>query len=226
MIMPPEAGNTVHIIDDDADFTEIVRAVVKNHTDDVKTYINADEFIKDLNPLIRGVVLLDLELPGMSGFGVLDHLMRHNIHIPVVVLSAYDDWESVRGAFKRGALDFLPKSSSLLKISNLVSECLKLEQKMSSARVTEQEVYDALQTLSKREREVLNYLADGYTSKEISRISGVAPRTADVHRHNIFQKFSVNSLPQLMNKLAKAGFYNNTHGWAGNRRPAFGELDG
>jgi FixJ family two-component response regulator len=200
---------TIYIIDDDTQFIDIVSTVLKKPDRILKTYTSSDDFLRNIDESIKGIVLLDLELPGASGFSVLEYLGERKINIPVVVLSAYDDWESVRGAFKRGALDFLPKSSSLLKIARLVTECLYLEKKMNSVRRVELEVERAINTLSKREEVILQFLSEGYTSKEISRVLGVAPRTADVHRHNIFRKFQVKSLPQLMGKLAKAGFYND-----------------
>ncbi|MCA8927266.1 MAG: response regulator [Alphaproteobacteria bacterium] len=200
---------TVYIVDDDIHFIEIVSPVLRGPDRRVDVYTDGVEFLENIHAGVSGMVLLDLELPGLSGFAILDQLMERKVHLPIVVLSTYDDWESVRGAFKRGALDFLPKSSSLLKISSMVSECLRLENEFNSVRVVEKEVDNAVRTLSKKEKEILQYLSDGRTSKEISRICGVAPRTADVHRHNIFQKFGVNSLPQLMSKLAKAGFYSD-----------------
>ena len=206
----------MYIADEDEQFVLPIRDCFTDQGYPVKCYGSARNFIESLDVNGRGVLIIDAEISGSRGFDILKVLKENHVNLHPIVLLPDENWESLRMAFKLGAVDVFCKSEQVSRIIRLAGQLFEYEQNLTYLRELEREVDAVMSSLSKKEEILLMYLAEGLSSKEISNKSGANARTSDVHRHNIFKKFSVHSLPQLMYKLAMAGFYNKSELFRGS----------
>jgi len=187
----------VHIIDDD----EIVRAsvshllIVQGYSTQI--YDGGAEFLRDCT-LDRGCILLDLNMPPMSGYQVLEELARQDCGLPVVVMSAYGDPPDVVRALKLGAIDFVEKPFDARTLFGAVDQALASFGKNEIRRAITAAAMARLYCLSSREREILQGLVDGLSNKGIARRLGLSPRTIEMHRASMKGELGVKSLSEAI----------------------------
>ena len=151
-----------------------------------------------VNQLCPDVVLLDIRLPGMNGIEVARRLTRDHPNVRVLMVSAYDEDEYVRGALEAGAAGYLSKTAPGKELvqavravaggTNVLQSGLT-ERLLISSRRPEHSADD----LSERELEVLRLLAEGLHNRELAARLGISPRTVDRHCDNIYAKLGVGS---------------------------------
>lgn len=187
----------VHIVDDD----ELVRASVSfllsNHGYSTQIYSGGVEFFRDCS-LDRGCILLDLNMPQMSGYEVLAALARHDSALPVVVMSAYGDPPDVVRALKLGAIDFIEKPFNAQALFGAVDQALASFGKNEIRRAITAAAVARLNCLSSREREILQGLVDGLSNRGIARRLGLSPRTIEMHRASMQGELGVKSLSEAV----------------------------
>ncbi len=148
--------------------------------------------------LLPDIVLTDLQMSPMSGIDFIKALRQSQPHIRYVVFTALTDAESMLQAFDAGAEGFLTKDSEVHELVKAIESVMTgstfypVELKLAIDRRQQQPV------MTPREREVLALVAEGLTSKEIARRLLIDPRTVDVHRANIRQRFSLDSGAALL----------------------------
>ncbi|AJC18842.2 response regulator transcription factor [Pandoraea sputorum] len=144
-----------------------------------------------------GCVLLDMRMPDMNGLDALERL-RHQADLPVIVLTGHGSIDACRQAFKRGAADFLQKPVDEDKLIAAVQHALRSHVVLRDVEKARQQRMAGLASLSGREREVLDWVVRGASSKEIARVLGISPRTVETHRATLLGKLDVNSLVELV----------------------------
>ena len=100
---------TVFVIDDDPSIRSALQRLVASVGLNCETFATADEYLAQLNPAAPGCLIVDMRLPGLSGFELQEHLGRNGYHPPIIFLTAYGDIKTTVRAMKRGAVDFLTK---------------------------------------------------------------------------------------------------------------------
>src|SRR5271168_4848427 len=100
---------TIFVVDDDQNMLRLIATVLQSQGHVVQTYVNSAEFLEHFRPEQRGCLLLDVEMPGLSGLGLQQELATRLIDIPVVFLTATVDVPTAVNAMKHGALDVLQK---------------------------------------------------------------------------------------------------------------------
>lgn len=166
---------------------------------------DALEVIPSKNP---DVVLMDIRLPGMSGIDCVAELRRLKPELQIIMLTVYEDSESIFRALKAGAAGYLVKSSPPAKLLEAILDVSKGGAPMSShiARKVVQHFHgsgpaaEGEEQLSPREREVLDLLAGGYIYKEIGDKLGISPETVRTHVKNICEKMHVRSRLEAVGK--------------------------
>ncbi|MDO1580916.1 response regulator [Rhizobium oryzicola] len=157
------------------------------------------------------LMLLDLAMPGVSGFSGLMSLRQEFASLPVVVVSATDDAGTVRRAIELGASGFISKSSGLDDIREGIQTVLDggIWTPASLSRATEEdpallELLERLKTLTPQQSRVLSMLAEGLLNKQIAYELGVSEATIKAHVSAILLKLNVDSRTQAVIKLGKA----------------------
>jgi len=160
------------------------------------------------------VVLLDIGMPGMSGLEVASHLTRLEPPIRSIILSIHRTEEYVWEALRAGAVGYLMKDSAAAELEIAVRTVARGEQYLSPAIFRtvanvdpseERAAAETYATLTPRQREVLERVAAGQTSKEIARELGVSYRTVEVHRMLLMRRLNVRDVTGLVRFASRAG---------------------
>ncbi|WP_372753479.1 response regulator [Mariniflexile sp.] len=169
------------------------------------------EAIKLCKQLKPNVVIMDIAMEGLNGVESTSRIVQENPETKVIALSMHSNKRFVLGMFKAGAYGYLLKdcdSEELIKAIKTVSINQKyIAQNISGIILTElistnneEEV-----TLTSREKEILQLIAEGKSSKDIGEILFLSPKTVDAHRKNIMDKLELHSLPELTKYALRTG---------------------
>lgn len=201
---------TVFIVEDD----EAVRASLVEALQEQKIaardYMTAMEFYRDYREPTPGVLILDLRLPGMSGMELQEKLNDEGFDLPVVMISGHADVPMAVRAMKNGAFDFLCKP---VKVEDLIAAVARAYAYFYDVdgQVLEQELDEteaSINRLTSREREVLDHVVDGLSSREISQELGVSTKTVEAHRARINDKMRADNVSHL---IRMCFLYNEEH---------------
>jgi len=171
----------------------------------VETFESAQEFLEQFDNGRPGCLVLDVRMPGMSGLDLQDHLRAEGVDMPIIIITAYGDVPMAVRAIKAGALDFIEKPVCDQVLLDHIHDAIELDQKKRQTRAENQEVAERLETLTKREAQVMNFVVAGMSSKEIAGELGVSFKTIEAHRAKIMKKMEAKSVPHLihMNLLTR-----------------------
>ena len=201
------ATSLVHVIDDDAALRDSLSFLLGTARLDVKAYESAEAFLSALPGVNSGCIITDVRMPNMSGVDLLRKLNELQIALPVIVITGHGDVQLAVEAMKIGAADFIEKPFDDEMLLNAVRAALaRWEDKCKE--VSERSSYvEKLETLSSRERDVLEGLIAGKANKVIAFDLGISPRTVEIYRANVMTKTGANSLPELVRMALLAGLF-------------------
>ncbi len=198
-------SNTVHVIDDDDAVRQSLEFLLKSADFPVRTFPSATAFLKALPEIRTGCIITDVRMPDLGGIELLRQLREHDCTVPVIVMTGHGDVLLAVEAMKAGAIDFLEKPFDDEHMIETVRAALdrgKVESQRTSERAAIQQKLDSL---SHRERQVLEGLVKGLPNKIIAFDLGISPRTVEIYRANVMTKMSANSLSQLVRMALAAG---------------------
>ena len=193
------------IIDDHTLFREgLQRLLVRHEIDVVSSVSNGEDGIKSINKLEPDIVLLDLRMPNVNGIDVLKNIREHNKSLPVVMLTTSDDEKDLIEAFRNGASGYLLKDMEpddlvvalrdVLKGETIVAPNLvQILAKFHQGDDTEINITNLIATLTPRENEILELLAEGQSNKLIAKNLGISDGTVKLHVKSILRKLEIHS---------------------------------
>ncbi|RQO68187.1 DNA-binding response regulator [Aquitalea sp. FJL05] len=195
---------TVFIVDDDPAVRDSLALLIMAQGMRTVTFANAMEFLENYSEGEIGCMVLDIRMPQITGLALQEKLVERGITIPIVFITGHGDIEQCRRAFQSGAIDFLTKPIDQNRLIDSLRKGIRMSIHQQQQEEETQEVMQLLDRISGREREVLELVADGMSSKEIARQLDLSPRTIEVHRANLFSKLGVDSLADLIRFYLKA----------------------
>ena len=195
---PNPAPATIHVVDDESAVRTAMGRLLRAMGYEVCLYGSAAEFLARPPEPERGCMLLDVQMPGLSGPELQDQLTKSECLLPIIFLSGHGDIPTSVRAIKAGAEDFLAKPVRREVLQEAIEHALRRydESYERNTRMNVQRQH-ALQ-LTRREREVFNLVVRGKLNKQIAHELGASERTIKAHRHNIMSKFQVRSLAELV----------------------------
>ncbi|PDV86062.1 DNA-binding response regulator [Rhizobium sp. H4] len=188
----------VYIIDDDTSVREGLGDLLRSVGLEVLTFASSQEFLDSKRPDVPGCIILDVRLPGRSGLEFQGMLTSLGIELPVIFISAHSDIPISVRAMKAGAIEFLTKplrEQELLDAAyaGIQRDCARRQE---VARIAElRSRYDSL---TPREREIMNLVVAGSVNKQIAAQVGLSEVTVKVHRGHVMQKMQARSLVDLV----------------------------
>jgi len=189
---------TIYIIDDDPGMLKYLSDLVGTINYKSKTYANASDFLSSYSDEGHGCLVLDLRLPGINGLELHQKLSENNIDLPVIMISGFGDVSTVVKAMKAGVLDFLEKPFKGQELLDLIQNAVNKNKsdrlKSNSQNIT----LKRLNSLTKREKEVMELVVDGQLNKNIAKQLEISVKTVEVHRASVMNKMSVNSVADLV----------------------------
>lgn len=189
---------TIYLLDDDNTALLATGRLLRAAGYRVKSSLTAPEFFALLDPAGPGCVVLDLDMPQLSGLQVQACLRQAGVDLPVVFLSGKGDVPSTAAAMRKGAVDFIPKTASNEVLLEAVQHALAGDQLRRAQRHQKMELCARFDRLSNREREVLALALQGKMYKEIAAELGVDNRSIMRHRASFMKKLEVNSMVELI----------------------------
>ena len=195
----------VRIVDDDASFRTAVTRLLRAAKYRVRGYGSAAEFL-DSDPRTEpGCILLDLKMPGVSGFELQESLAALEERLPIIFLSGHGTIPASVRAMKAGAVDFLTKPVRREALLPAVENALDVDAERRVARAHLGELKNRYENLTPREREVLAHVVGGKPNKLIAFDLGTKERTIKAHRASIMEKLRVQSLAELARLAQELG---------------------
>ncbi len=200
----PDSG-AVHVIDDDESMRDSISFLLASANIEVATYGSAIEFLEALPGISAGCVVTDVRMPEMSGIDLLKRLRTHGAYLPVIVITGHADVPLAVTAMRLGAVDFLEKPFDDAVLIAAVREALMRRRDADREQARKADVNGRLDSLSARERQVLDGLVAGYPNKAIAFDLGISPRTVEIYRANVMTKMNASSLSDLVRMALLVG---------------------
>ena len=145
-----------------------------------------------------GCLILDVRMPGASGLDLQNHLSRHGNPKPIIFLTGHGDIPMTVQAIKAGALDFLTKPVRDQTLLDAVSGAIAIDAERRAQQAVVRHNIERVETLTRREREVLHEVARGRLNKQIAFSLGISEVTVKLHRGNVMRKMEANSIGELI----------------------------
>jgi len=196
---------TVFVVDDDSGVRESLQTLVRSVGLAAETFASANEFLENFDPTRSGCLILDVRLGDSSGLDLQEDLTRRGSLLPVIMISGYGTIPSTVRAMRGGAIDFLQKPFSPRLLQDRINEAIELDRANRASEKRRAKIEAQLAELTPREREVLEQLKMGKTSREIAEALELSPRTVEGHRQVVLNKMGVHSTTQLVRMLLSAG---------------------
>lgn len=166
------------------------------------------EMIRDLGP---DVVLLDLTMPGLSGFEVLKETSERFPHVNMIVLSVHDSEEYAFHALRSGAAGYLPKSAASAELEVAIGQVLRGEKYLSPSIAPEASLVfskpagNVATELTPRQVEVLTLISAGYSTKKIAETLNISVKTVETHRAQLMARLNIHDVAGLVRYAIKKG---------------------
>lgn len=194
-----ESAATVFIVDDDREVSGVLCEVVTATGLEAVACPSAENFLRIYRPDTPGCVILDMHLPGMTGLELQQKLAAyHRPSIPVIMLTGHASVPMAVQAVKAGAFSFVEKPHCPRRLQQEVRAAVDLDIEQRNLRAAHLARRRRLESLTDREREVLELLAEFHTPKGIASRLGISLRTVDFHRANLLEKMQMQSVPELI----------------------------
>ena len=178
----------VYLVDDDDAVREALSLLLRTVGLQVRGFSSPEGLLASVGGLAPGCLVLDIRMPTMSGLKLQTTLIDRGINWPTVVISGHGDIEACRRAFRNGAIDILGKpvdEQDLIDAIQKGHDALERQQRQTAEA---SEAHDLISRLTQREAEVLEMVAKGLTTRQISDALGLSARTVDSHRAAIAAK--------------------------------------
>jgi FixJ family two-component response regulator len=192
---------TVFVLDDDVSFLRAIDRLLRSEQFVTQTFASARQFLEEHDPAMPGCLLMDVSLPDMSGLGVQRELLERGCLRPVVFITGKCDMTTAVEGMRAGAVSFLAKPVSRGPLLECLREALAKDATIRKARSESRHVVRLLETLTPREREVLELVARGLLNKQMAAQLGIAEKTIKVHRGRVMVKMKVKSAAAVVHML-------------------------
>jgi FixJ family two-component response regulator len=194
----------VHVVDDDPSFLVAVTRLLRASGFLVRTHSSPAEFLKASLGVTPGCVVLDLQMPGLTGLELQETIAKWEDPLPIVFLTGYGEVPDAVRAIRHGAEDFLNKRASKEQLLDAIRRALARDSAERKQRARQLDIRRLFNALTEREREVLAHVVRGQLNKQIAGDLALNERTVKLHRTAITTKLGVRSVAELMQLLHEA----------------------
>ncbi len=202
----------VYVVDDDASFRTAIERRLKNAGYEVVAYPSAQRLLDNLPDESRpSCILLDVQIPGLSGPDLQARLSDLNLTLPIVFLTGHGDIPTTVQTIKAGAQDFLTKPVSSDQLLGAVERALANHQTVRDRRGRLDIQRALITSLTPRERQVFELVVRGRINKQIAAQLGTTERTIKAHRQKVMEKMKAQTLAELVSTAERLGMFEMTN---------------
>jgi len=196
------AEPTVFIVDDDEAVLDSIAELVSSVGLRAATFRSARQFRDIFDPEQPGCLVLDVRMAHMSGPALQEELNAIGGRIPIIFISGHGDIPLAIKTIKAGAVDFVQKPYREQQLLDSINEALGRDAAARQTTTIHDGFAERLATLTEREREVVEHVVKGLSSKSIAKALNISYRTVELHRSNVLSKLGIHSVAELIHLVA------------------------
>lgn len=196
----------VHIVDDEEAVRNSLAFLLSGAGFAVRVHESATDFLAIAAGISNGCLITDLRMPDMDGVELLRKLRDAGALLPAIVITGHGDVQMAVEAMKSGALDFIEKPFSDQVLIDSIGRAVERADEQVRNEAAEELVRQRLDSLSERERQVLDGVVAGQPNKTIASELGISPRTVEVYRAGLMGKMQARSLAELVRMVIDIGY--------------------
>jgi FixJ family two-component response regulator len=197
--MRSDSDLMVFIVDDDPSVQRSLKRLVRSHGLGARVFSSARELLsEDINPEVSGCLLLDVNMPEMSGIELQAELRRRRVNLAIVFITGHGNIPMSVQAVKDGALDFIEKPFDPAALVKVVHNAIARSRRLVDEYYVLRQVQKNYDSLTHREQEVFRLVVRGMLNKKIAIELGIAEKTVKVHRSRVMVKMKADSLAVLV----------------------------
>jgi FixJ family two-component response regulator len=201
----------VHIVEDEVRGRESLALLLSTAQIESRTYASAEEYLASVRWDEHACVILDNQLPGLSGIDLLKRIVGAASDTAVIIITGYADVPTAVAAMKAGAYHFVQKPIDAEALLITVEEALARNDKILNDKAEAQEIKSRRASLTQREREVFDLLVEGLPTKRIADQLGITSRTAEHHRAAVMHKMQARTISHLVRMALSLGPARGVH---------------
>ena len=201
----PQPDAVIAIVDDDPSAREGLSSLLRSAGLKVETFASAQEFLARPSADAPSCLVLDLQLPGLSGLELQKRMAEAGLEIPIVFLTGHGNIPASVQAMKAGAVEFLTKPFDDEQLLQAIKEAVQRDRKSRQQHAAMRELRDRHESLTAREQEVMRLVVSGLLNKQIAGELNITEFTVKIHRGRVMRKMHADSLADLVRMAGNLG---------------------
>ncbi len=199
----------VYVVDDDEAVRQSLGFLLRSVGLEPRLYANGNDFLAEWDGQNSGCVVLDVRMPGLSGLEVQRELNSRSCALPILFITGHGDIPMAVEALKAGAIDFLQKPFRDQELLDCIHQALDRNREERHFHEDRAQILECINSLTPREKEVMDYVTAGKANKVIALDLGISQRTVEIHRANVMEKMRARSLASLVRSLHQARYFDS-----------------
>lgn len=196
---------SIFVVDDDSAVRDSLKLLLRSVGQAVETFGSGQEFLDGYNDDRAGCLVLDIRMPGMSGLELQQKLNERHSILPIIFITGHGDVPMAVEAMQAGAVDFIQKPFRDQDLIDRINQALEKDNNNRAALGERNDIRRRLETLTPREREVLDLVVHGKANKVIAGDLKLSQRTVEIHRARVMEKMQASSLAHLVRMVLEVG---------------------
>jgi two-component system response regulator FixJ len=188
----------IYVVDDDDGMRRALDTLLSTVGYKTAVYSRPSEFLSQFKPEAHSCLVLDIRMPEMSGLEVQQQLNRRGSMLPVIFITGHGDVPMAVQAMREGAFEFLQKPFRDQDLLDRINHALKQDADNRTNAARRSEVQHRLDSLTPREKQVMNFIVDGSANKVVAIDLGLSERTVEIHRAKVMEKMGARSVAHLV----------------------------
>ena len=188
---------TVYVIDDEPATLGLIKTLLDSSGLNSKTFSSAIDFLDFHDLSLNGCVVLDINMPEMSGLELQKEMNKKGCSLPIIFITGFGSVVKAVDAMKEVAVDFFEKPYDGDALLKSIYAAFDHGKAVTTLKSSDKSMDERLLSLTPRENEIMKLLASSMTNKEIAKQLEISPRTVEVHRQHVMRKLNIRSISEL-----------------------------